>query len=315
MADVWHDVNAYAALEAQVALFPEKAADLLSDRGLDGIKLMRLRMDWNAQFAGDPVIEDNFAGALEDQRVQLAPKPPPPPPVTPECYRPPEGPSSAVSPWALHGRRSSPSLPAYPTPDAGFVATPYVPPPTAHEHIGTGTVMESEEFQQAVSAALKGRSPLPFTQAEPSVGAATSLLPSNAPAVGGDTTDDLAAIVAETLRKGPALPAQWSQPSPARPSPPSIAVPVVRLPPPPAPPPPPPELTLQQHASFWVELELNPAQRPAILARYHLTEAALHAAETYWRPRLQSDPAAWATWQQTQAAYRAWLAEQQAGRR
>ncbi|MDC3987946.1 hypothetical protein [Polyangium jinanense] len=68
-----------------------------------------------------------------------------------------------------------------------------------------------------------------------------------------------------------------------------------------------PDLTLEQHASLHVELDLDPEQRPEILRRYGLSaeqHARLHAT---WNARMAVDPKLAAAWQQAVAQYRAWM--------
>ncbi|MDI3291582.1 hypothetical protein [Polyangium sp. 15x6] len=68
-----------------------------------------------------------------------------------------------------------------------------------------------------------------------------------------------------------------------------------------------PELTLEQHASLHVELDLDPEQRSEILRRYGLSaeqHARLHAT---WNARMAVDPKLAAAWQQAVAQYRAWM--------
>jgi hypothetical protein len=67
-------------------------------------------------------------------------------------------------------------------------------------------------------------------------------------------------------------------------------------------------LSLEQYASFCVELESHPAEAPRIRERYRITAAQQQELESRWRSRMAADPAVRAAWDRACAAYRAWLA-------
>ncbi|MDI1484642.1 hypothetical protein [Polyangium sp. y55x31] len=67
------------------------------------------------------------------------------------------------------------------------------------------------------------------------------------------------------------------------------------------------ELTLEQHASLHVELDLDPEQRPEILRRYGLSAEQHARLHTTWNARMAVDPKLAAAWQQAVAQYRAWM--------
>ena len=95
-----------------------------------------------------------------------------------------------------------------------------------------------------------------------------------------------------------ALPAE-----PARPQPPAAPAP----PAPTGPPPPPPVLTLQQHASLTVELELAPKNAAAIHARYGLTAGMKKAVDDHYHAELSRSPELRRAWRAARDAYRDWL--------
>lgn len=68
-----------------------------------------------------------------------------------------------------------------------------------------------------------------------------------------------------------------------------------------------PELTLEQHAALYVELELYPERRADILRRYGLTASQYARIDTGWDAQLTLDPRLAATWQQLASQHRARL--------
>ncbi|MCK6587634.1 MAG: hypothetical protein L6Q76_08630, partial [Polyangiaceae bacterium] len=70
------------------------------------------------------------------------------------------------------------------------------------------------------------------------------------------------------------------------------------------------QLTLEQHASLWVELTLRPDQEPAILARYHLKADQKDPIDRHWRARIAKDPALRDAWNRAFSQYRDWVLAQ-----
>lgn len=70
-----------------------------------------------------------------------------------------------------------------------------------------------------------------------------------------------------------------------------------------------PELTLEQHAALYVELELHPEHRAAILQRHGLTAAQHGRIDAGWDALLTLNPKLAAAWQQAAERYRAHLVE------
>ena len=67
------------------------------------------------------------------------------------------------------------------------------------------------------------------------------------------------------------------------------------------------QLTLEQHASLHVELEMAPKRKLETLQRYNIKPDRFRLVDGAWRKRLASDPAQKAKWDAAQATYRAWL--------
>jgi hypothetical protein len=69
-----------------------------------------------------------------------------------------------------------------------------------------------------------------------------------------------------------------------------------------------PELTLEQHASLHVELDMYPEAAEEILGRYGLTESQHGRLDVGWEAQMALNPKLVAVWEQAMADYRAWLA-------
>lgn len=65
-----------------------------------------------------------------------------------------------------------------------------------------------------------------------------------------------------------------------------------------------PELTMDKHAELYVELELYPEQKSAILQRYGLTAAQHARLDAGWDAQLTLNPRLAAAWQQAASNYR-----------
>jgi hypothetical protein len=154
MPDPWNHLTDYAALEARLTAPSADLGSALSDAGLDGIGLARLRARWNARFAADRKLEDAFEAESESLRsAASAPVPPAPsPPV-----EPPSGPAPApfvlrqtsspiASPWI---NMQQPAMPARPQLDID--KTSFAVPVARAAPLPFGAV-PSREFVAAMSA-------------------------------------------------------------------------------------------------------------------------------------------------------------------
>lgn len=72
------------------------------------------------------------------------------------------------------------------------------------------------------------------------------------------------------------------------------------------------ELTLEQHASLHVDLEMMPEQEAETLRRYGLSAKQHARLDEDWEARIALDPRLAAAWQQAIAQYRAWLSSTRA---
>jgi hypothetical protein len=83
----------------------------------------------------------------------------------------------------------------------------------------------------------------------------------------------------------------------------------------PAPPLPPgvPDFTLQQYASFRVDLHTNPANAPRILSLYRVSPEVRPALDAHWKARFEADPLQRMMFARAFAAYSLWLKENAAG--
>lgn len=147
----------------------------------------------------------------------------------------------------------------------------------------------------APAAPLPQTSPLPFAQGVAAEVAlqravehaqATQGAPSAAPTLGETRAiDDEISVIARQI-----LPFEGSgtrsEPAPARE----------------------PELTLEQHASLHVELEMHPEATADILRRYGLTASQHARLDMGWEAQMALNPKLAASWQQAMADYRAWIA-------
>lgn len=79
----------------------------------------------------------------------------------------------------------------------------------------------------------------------------------------------------------------------------------------PAPPLPPgvPDFTLQQYASFRVDLHTNPTNAPRILGLYRVSPEVRPALDAYWKARFEADPLQRMMFARAFAAYSLWLKE------
>ncbi len=73
-----------------------------------------------------------------------------------------------------------------------------------------------------------------------------------------------------------------------------------------------PELTLEQHASLHVELEMHPEDAAEILGRYGLTTAQHARIDMGWEAQIALNPKVAAAWRQAIEQYRAWVSSNQA---
>jgi hypothetical protein len=75
-----------------------------------------------------------------------------------------------------------------------------------------------------------------------------------------------------------------------------------------------PVLSLEQYASFFVELSQAPERRAELLDRYRITEEQRRAVDAYWQERRAADLDVWSAWSKACASYKAWLAQARGGR-
>ncbi|MEP7120510.1 MAG: hypothetical protein ABJE95_06365 [Byssovorax sp.] len=83
-----------------------------------------------------------------------------------------------------------------------------------------------------------------------------------------------------------------------------------------APPPLPPgvpDFTLQQYASFRVDLHTNPTNAPRILGLYRVSHEVRPLLDAYWKARFEADPLQRMMFARAFAAYSLWLKENSAG--
>jgi hypothetical protein len=71
-----------------------------------------------------------------------------------------------------------------------------------------------------------------------------------------------------------------------------------------------PFLSIEQHASLSVELNLAPRNAADALARYRLNAAEKDALDAYWRQRMEGDPTLRAAWERAYRLYETWLRTQ-----
>lgn len=67
------------------------------------------------------------------------------------------------------------------------------------------------------------------------------------------------------------------------------------------------KLTLEQHASLAVELDVAPDRADDTLQRYQLTLAEYRAIDAEWRERLHRDVSALVCWNRAFVSYRSWF--------
>jgi len=72
-----------------------------------------------------------------------------------------------------------------------------------------------------------------------------------------------------------------------------------------------PDLTVQQYASFRVELQLDPGRADAILHRYGVAPDARPALDDHWRARFDADPLLRMMFAKAYATYLGWIRERQ----
>jgi hypothetical protein len=70
-----------------------------------------------------------------------------------------------------------------------------------------------------------------------------------------------------------------------------------------------PVWSLEQHAAFHAELAFKPAERPALLARYGITEADCAQLDAHWWTELQRDAAQRMAWEKARAVHLQRLAQ------
>lgn len=66
-------------------------------------------------------------------------------------------------------------------------------------------------------------------------------------------------------------------------------------------------LSMEQHASLRVELEVYPDRSAAVLQRYGLRAEQWASVDAGWQARIDDDPHLRTAWEQASAQYRAWL--------
>lgn len=204
------------------------------------------------------------------------------------------------------------------------------PPIDSPEPVGPGLVSARGEAPPGdLLALLDAASPPPRPTApeEPQV-AANNALAWSAPVPDGDATCDALPILGPPLPFGPPTSANGSdysrfpEPTPSvLPAPPAptgdetMAMPILTGFAPSLPfdaqsVPPLPDLTVEQFASLWAELESRPTRRAEILARYRCPPDAVARLYQTWTQRLAADPTLAASMRTALTRYEAWLRTQ-----
>lgn len=229
----------------------------------------------------EPVAEPE---PIAEPPVVEAPVPVPVPHVeVPTFALPTTAPERPLLPTALAAQppSSETSTPTFKRPSAlgGTALTLDVPRGPAMPFVATGSVAPAPAKATAEPAAQ----PPPAEAGPPAQ--------KRAPAGLGGTA------LALDAPRGPALPFGAAAKAEQRPAPPPAASP-------------PAALTIEQYASFCVELEIY-ADRPAeVLARYRLTAADRAALDEHYRQVFAQRPMESLTFQRACASYKAWLQAQ-----
>lgn len=330
-------LDRYAALAAELAHGPSDRSRVLDHYGLTPSAFEALDRRWKQRFKGDVALERDYRGLYEHQRARLrvvsrqsesetAPlRDVPSGPALPfaraegaEERKPADAPGQIASTAPLGELRKRPILPFAEAPEPRKSAQSAAAAPDEHASAG----------RNETAPLLDGprRPALPFEAQHPEAAA-----PAPKPVPAPDKPAETAPI--GDVPRGPALPFSTSaEPSPesAKTLPRDLAGvrppeellgraltlddPSRSLAPSGHAPEVPPVLTLEQHASLWVELAKAPKRTAETLARYRLTRAQKRQADRYWQKQMAKDPEIRAAWYRSYEIYSRWLSEHGRGK-
>lgn len=309
-------LDQFASLTAELEAFPDDHERIYGLYGLtDAAARAACERAWRTRLANDPNLHRDWKSLTAHYRRQRRAAPPralpgvepprPPPilvfsqPIQPDIIEPIKLAPEPPRPSKAADHKNPPKtadMPVFLEPTAPVL--PFVArAPKSTRKSGKGAP-ESKKAPKSMRAPKSGRGPASSRAPESRKAPKSTKSPRSVRAPGSirapASESAPATLPSPGKPRGPVLPfAQKSTPkSPAAEQSPSI------------------QLTLEQHASLWVELTLRPDQEPAILARYHLKPDQKDPIDRHWRARIAKDPALRDAWNRAFSQYRDWVLAQ-----
>ena len=305
-------VDQYAALAAEIAVFPAEVKRVLAKHGVPRSAFPDLEQRWKERLAKDPDLHRDWQRlyAHHQGRLRVAAKDSTARErllvsISSAVAAPARSPEVAPAPASKIGGTSLsldlPRGPALPFVEPGVDRIEMVnarqPPTPASSKLGNTSLLVDVPRGPALPFARGAALDLERPPAEQG-----SLEPRETPRKGTSPAVPPSKDLSETslalnVPRGPVIPfARPAVATPATPPPiaPSASTQAVAL-------------TLEQHASLCVELALAPEHTAETLARYRLAPEAKALADQHFRVRMDQDPETRSAWDRAYKTYHAWV--------